>query len=172
MKLTLDHIREEGFDVRSFFLKADAPVTWKAGQFLHYTLPHDNPDSRKTERYFTNAAAPQEGSVMITTRFAGEKSSSFKKALFALPIGGTIEATGPEGEFTVDDYSHPLVFIAGGIGVTPFRSILFDLEQKGITVNVDLLYANRTEDAVYRRELETLVKRYPTLKITYIYRRQ
>ena len=167
MKLTLHHTREEGSDVRSFFFKADEPITWKAGQYLHYTLAHPNPDSRKTERYFTNAAAPHEGFIMLTTRFAGEKSSSFKKALFAMSIGSTIEATEPEGDFTVDDYSRPLVCIAGGIGITPFRSILLDLNKKGIALHTDLLYANRTEDVVYRQELEDLTAHESTLKIIY-----
>ena len=167
MTLILDHKQQEGPDTTSFFFKSDPPLSWTAGQFLHYTLPHQNPDSRKTERYFTISAAPEEGQVRVTTRFAGEKGSSFKKALQALPIGGSIEAEGPEGDFIVEDATKDFVFIAGGIGITPFRSILIDLDHRELPMHVTLLYANRTEDAVYRTELEALAAKHPDLKIVY-----
>src|SRR5581483_2999979 len=109
MKLTLIDKRKEAGDATSFILKPETGMdaattlfTWRAGQFLHYTLPHENADDRKTERYFTISAAPHEGHVMITTRILADaanastanaaatapKMSTFKKTLAALPIGG------------------------------------------------------------------------------------
>ena len=166
MKLTLDHTTQEAPDTMSFFFRSDTPLEWKAGQYFHYTLPHPDPDSRKTERIFTDADAPYEGFVSITTRFA-EKGSSFKNALKTMKPGDTIDATGPEGEFTVDDPTKDAVFIAGGIGITPFRSILLDLDHRGLPINVQLMYANRTEDATFRPELDAIATRHPTLKIDY-----
>lgn len=166
MKLTLISKKSEAGGATSFVFQPDSALAWQAGQFLHYTLPHKNPDERKTERYFTISAAPFEKNVMVTARFS-EKGSSFKKALSALPIGGTIEAEGPEGDFVVDDPSAEFVFIAGGIGVTPYRSILLDLDNKGISIKCKLLYANRDNNFIFREELEALAKKHPNFRIRY-----
>lgn len=63
MKLTLAERKEEANDVISFRLQPDVPFDWQAGQFLHYTLPHENPDDRGIRRWFTIASAPHEGRV-------------------------------------------------------------------------------------------------------------
>ncbi|MFZ2804064.1 MAG: FAD-dependent oxidoreductase [Patescibacteria group bacterium] len=167
MKLILDHTTQEAPDVTSFYFKSETPITWRAGQFLVYTLPHPNEDDRKDQRYFTIASPPDTKMPMITTRFTDPKGSTFKSALHALSQGDTIEAKGPDGEFVLDDPAQPSIFIAGGIGVTPYHSILLDLDHRGLPINVTLLYANRTEDAVYRKELEALSAKHPEFKIHY-----
>ncbi|HUZ92746.1 MAG TPA: FAD-dependent oxidoreductase [Candidatus Paceibacterota bacterium] len=166
MKLSLVEKRKEAGDAVSFVFKPAAPFSWQAGQFLHYTLPHANPDDRKTERYFTISAAPFENRVMLTTRLV-EKKSTFKEALSALPVGGAIEADGLEGDFVVDDPTAGLILIAGGIGITPFRAILLDLDKKGVPINATLLYANRDNDFVYKDELEALARKHTNFKIHY-----
>lgn len=171
MKLTLDHTTQEAPDTMSFFFRSDTPLEWKAGQYFHYTLPHPDPDSRKTERIFTDADAPYEGFVRITTRFA-EKGSSFKNALKTMKPGDTIDATGPEGEFTVDDPTKDAVFIAGGIGITPFRSIIKQAEHEKKSLQATLLYANRKNVAAYEKELEAMAKRNPRFKIHYLFHPQ
>lgn len=130
MLLTLVEKIKEAEGVISFVFKPEMPFSWKPGQFLHYTLPHRKSDERGFERFFTIASAPYEQVVYITTRLAKEKGSSFKKALSSLKPGETIEAVGPDGNFVVDDPTEELIFIAGGIGVTPFRAILLDFEHK------------------------------------------
>ncbi len=166
MKLTLLEKRPEAGDATSFIFKPEIPLTWRAGQFLHYNLPHPNPDERKLERYFTIASAPFEQNVRLTTR-RSEQGSSFKTALFTLPIGGTIEADGLEGDFTVDDPAKEFIFIAGGIGITPYRSILLDLDHRGLPINGQLLYANRDEELIFQEELEALVSKHEGFKIKY-----
>lgn len=168
MRLTLVLKKQEAPDVTSFILKPEKDFAWQAGQFLHYALNHPNPDSRKTERYFTISSAPFEGHAMITTRFAGQdKSSTFKKALFSMNPGDAIEAEGPEGEFLVDDASLSHVFIAGGIGITPYRAILLDLDNRNLPMNILLLYGNRDQNIVFKKELEDTAARHPDLKIKY-----
>jgi ferredoxin-NADP reductase len=158
---------KEAKNTISFIFKPEIPFKWKSGQFLHYTLPHRNADDRGIERYFTIASAPFEGIVLITTRLAEEKSSSFKKTLNSLKAGDTIEAVGPDGEFTVDNINQEMIFIAGGIGITPFRSMLLDFEHKKVSPKVTLLYSNKTEDFPYKKLLEGLTKTNPNLKIHY-----
>ena len=167
MKLTLADRKEEAGDAISFFFLPDAPLAWQAGQFLHYTLPHQNPDQRGIKRWFTIASAPHEGRVQVTTRFTADKGSTFKRALRDLPIGATIEADGPEGDFIITDPDQTYVFIAGGIGITPYRAILLDLAHRGLPIHVALLYGNRNDEFVFKSELEALAKKYPTLKIRY-----
>ncbi len=166
MQLTLTEIRQETPDTKTFFFDGGPALSWKAGQFIHYKLPHANPDERGIERYFSIASAPHEHRVMLTCRFA-KRSSSFKRALEALPCGAKIEAEAPDGDFCVDRVSQRLIFIAGGIGITPFRAILLDLEQRREPLDVTLLYANRTEDVVFRSELEVLRSRHSSFKIHY-----
>src|SRR5688572_20672275 len=99
----------------SFVFRSDAPLSWQPGQFLHYRLPHLNADERGITRYFTIASAPFEKHVMLTTRFAGEHSSSFKRALRQLPVGATVDVDAPDGDFVLADPAQEHVLLAGGI---------------------------------------------------------
>jgi ferredoxin-NADP reductase len=165
-KLTLKDKHQETLDAVSFRFKSADIKSWKPGQYLHYTLEHPNPDERGIERYFTISSAPFEGHIQITTRFS-EKSSSFKHALRGLVVGGTIAADGVEGDFVVEDPRRSHVFIAGGIGVTPYRAMLLGMDHDGAPINVDLLYANRDEDFPFKDELEALAGKHSNLRIHY-----
>lgn len=168
MKLRLIGTKKITSDVTSFKFEPEQPVQWKPGQYFHYLLPHDNEDDRGHERWFTNSAAPSEGHIAITTRLNTERSSSFKKALQALQPGDEIEADGPKGSFTIEDPSQNYIFIAGGIGITPLRSILAEADTKGEKLKVDLLYANRTKEIPFADELDKEARNNPDLKIEYI----
>src|SRR5699024_8075868 len=98
MELTLKEKKEEVPGIWTFVFEPEAPLQWKAGQYLHYVLPHDGADDRGNERWFTIAAAPGETNPKITTRHAEGQVSSFKQKLFAMNVGETVEADGPEGE--------------------------------------------------------------------------
>lgn len=168
MKLILVAKRPETEDVMSFMFRSDALLKWQAGQFLQYTLPHPDADDRGIARYFTIASAPFEGHVMLTTRFASERSSSFKRALRQLPVGAAVEVGEPDGDFVVGDPGDEHVLIAGGIGVTPFRAILVDLDHRELPIKATLLYANRTPDFVYKAEMDRLAGRHPGLVVRYL----
>jgi len=168
MKLILVDKRSETEDVTSFIFRSDAPLKWQAGQFLHYVHPHADPDDRGVTRYFTIASAPFEGQVMLTTRFAPERGSSFKRALRQLPLGAAVDVGEPDGDFIVGDPGHEHIFIAGGIGVTPFRAILLDLDHRELPINATLLYANRNPDFVYKAEMDRLAGRHPRLVVRYL----
>lgn len=167
MQLTLVKKFEDVPNVITFLFEADAPVTWKAGQFMRYILPDLAPDDRRTYRFFSISSAPHEKLIRITTRFVPDDGSTFKKDLKKLEIGSTLEATGPGGDFIVDDPDKKYVFIAGGIGITPFRAILVDLHARNKPINVTLLYANRTPDFIFKKELDEIAKAHPEFKIHY-----
>jgi len=167
MTLTLFEKEHLVDNVWAFRFKSSEPLTWVAGQYVRVELPHDNPDKEGTKRWFTDSAAPYEGILQITTRVT---DSTFKQALFTLEIGSTklqlIEA--PEGDFVWQDSELPVVFIAGGIGVTPFRSIIKQRIHDGQPVNVSLVYGSRTPEIPFKNELADWMGADPTLKVHYI----
>jgi ferredoxin-NADP reductase len=168
VKFTLVDKRTEVPGVESFTFEPSEPLTWKAGQYAHYRLPHEAPDDRGIERWFTLSSAPFEKHPAITTRFAPEKGSTFKQALAALKVGDSIESDYVDGDFTVDDGAQEYVFLAGGIGITPFHSILKEAEHGGVKLKVTLIYANRDENVVFKNELDAWAQHNPDLKIHYL----
>ena len=158
MKFTLRTTKQEASDIFSFIFTPARPLRWKAGQYLRYILDHPKQDDRGVERYFSIASAPHEKQVMLTTRFAS-KGSLFKKALKKFKPGDVIEVREKGGDFILDHRRKMFVFIAGGIGITPFRAILLDMDRNRKPLNVQLLYANRNDDFPYRNELDTLKER-------------
>lgn len=167
MKLKLvDKINTEANTV-SFFFKPEEDLNFKPGQFLHYFIANPHPDDRGENRFFSVASAPFEGLIRLTTKFSPD-GSGFKQDLRKLQIGDSIKASIPKGSFSLNDTKGEYVFIAGGMGITPFRSILLDLDHRNIPLNIKLLYANKTHDALFKDELETLAAKHPEFKIYYI----
>ena len=165
MKLELLEKFNETEDIISFIFKPLISLEWKAGQFIYYKLPHENPDNRGIIRHFTIAAAPYEKNIRLTTRFFSEGGSSFKKTLNSLEIGSQVDTFEIEGSFTVDDYKMKYVFIAGGIGITPFRSILLDLSNKSKIEDTILFYGSRDENIVFENELNEITINNPAFKV-------
>ncbi|MNJ47342.1 Benzoate 1,2-dioxygenase electron transfer component [compost metagenome] len=113
-------------------------LTWKAGQYGLFSITHKS--VKNGTRPFSVSSAPAENAVRITTRI-GEQPSEFKKALLELTPGMKITMRGPVGPFYLQD-ENPALFIAGGIGITPFRSILkqIDSTPKEVGKPIHLLY--------------------------------
>lgn len=155
-------------NVTRFVFTPVEPLSWKPGQYIHYTLPHKNSDDRGDERWFTISSAPYEKQVWITTRINKAKSSTFKQTLLNLQPDDVIETNEPEGNFIVEDLGKEYVFVAGGIGITPFRSILSQLHHDGQDIRLELLYANRDENNIpFRDELESISQVHDGINITY-----
>jgi len=156
MQLKLIDKKQEVDSIVTFTFEPEKPITWQAGQFLHYVLKHDKPDDRGQERWFTIAAPPFEKHIKITTRYASGLQSSFKQALNKLKIGDFINGDTPEGDFVVNDLSKKYIFIAGGIGITPYYSILKQLEHEGKAINADLIYLSRDKNLVFIDDFESM----------------
>lgn len=145
-------------DVRSFIFQPEKDLSWLPGQFMHYFLPLKKADKKGDNRYFTISSAPFEKFIQITTRFDHLPISSFKEALWELPIGGKIEAVGPEGEFVIRPEMKKIVWLAGGIGITPFRSMIAQMQHdKSLEgKEISLLYANRDDKIIFKDELDKI----------------
>ncbi len=168
MYLQLKEKRQEVEGVTTFIFEPENSVAWKPGQYVHYVLHHLPTDDRGSDRWFTNAAAPFENNIRITTRTSG-KGSSFKKKLEELEIDKWIEISVIEGEFTLDDPEKQYVFLAGGIGITPYRSIITQLNHDKKPINITLIYANSDQSVVYKEELEEVAKNNSNFKIHYVF---
>jgi ferredoxin-NADP reductase len=140
-------------DTYEYVFSSDKRMQFRPGQYLEWTLSHSNPDSRGNRRYFTIASSPGADAIRLGVKFYNP-GSSFKNKLLAMQPGETIMAGQLSGDFTLPSEGN-IVCIAGGIGVTPFMSMIRDAMLKKKPVDITMLYANRTrEDIAYRDVLE------------------
>ena len=117
------------------------------GQYMEWTLPHKNTDSRGNRRYFSISSAPKED-LQIAVRFH-DKSSSYKSSLVNMKPGDEIIATSLAGDFVIPKkITKPLVFIAGGIGIAPFKSMISYIIEKNLKVDLIVIYSNRTIEEI------------------------
>jgi ferredoxin-NADP reductase len=165
VKLKLVDKRPLFANVETFRFEPQQPISWQPGQYMHYVFPHPGQDERGEERWFTISSPPYEREIAITTRFTDKNGSSFKDALKNLNPGNTIEADGPKGKFVIDDTSKKAVLVAGGIGVTPYHSMLLQMDHDGQPINADLLYANRDQNFVFDDEFRQLEKKHPNFHV-------
>lgn len=142
-------------NIYQFHFKPEEAVNYIAGQYMEFHLPHPHADSRGEKRHFTLVSSPSEPDIKIATKITST-SSSFKKALLTLRENTRIRVNELEGDFILpDDKTKKLLFIAGGIGITPYRSMikyLLDTQQKR---DIILLYAAQTStDVIFKNELD------------------
>jgi ferredoxin-NADP reductase len=140
-------------DTYEFIFTPPRKFTFKPGQYMEWTLAPVNADSRGNRRYFTLASAPTEHNLRLGVKFY-KNSSTFKQALLSMGKDSEIVASQLSGEFVLP-YSawQKCVLIAGGIGITPFRSMikyLLDTRQKR---PITLFYANRTTNDIVYKEI-------------------
>jgi ferredoxin-NADP reductase len=142
--LTIKEIRKIAQNSFELIFPRPREFAFEAGQFMEWTLPHPHPDSRGNRRYFSLASSPKENDLAIAIRYY-EPPSSFKKNLVNFKPGQTIQASELSGDFTLPkDKRQKLVFIAGGIGIVPFRSMIRDLIERNDKRDIVLFYANKT----------------------------
>ena len=164
--LHLVHRQHEAENARSYLFQSESPLSFRAGQYLRYTLPHADPDTRGISRSFSIASSPDEPLLRLTTRLS-TPPSTFKAALARLQPGAIVDASGPFGNFVYSESDVPVVFIAGGIGITPMRSILGDLASRKVRIRSTLLYSSATQDIPFRTWLDALTADWPELQVIY-----
>lgn len=151
-------------NIRTFVFDA-AGISWQPGQYQTYRLSQVEADDDKAkQRFFTIASAPSEAEIHISTRVS---DSPFKQALNNLKPSEVIEAHDIEGDFVWEDDSS-VVLVAGGIGVTPYRSMLVERATNGKSLSARLLYFGRDENFAFRDEFDALASQHPELEIDYI----
>ncbi len=140
-------------DTYDFIFQLPKKITFLPGQYMEWTLEHAHPDSRGNRRYFTIASSPTEQNLRIGVKFYPQ-SSSYKKKLLELTDSDPIVATQTAGDFILKDNPQAkYVFIAGGIGVTPFRSILKYLIDRGQRKDIVVLFSNKKQSEIVYRDV-------------------
>jgi glycine betaine catabolism B len=149
-KLTLDRIEKKASGCFDYVFSSARPVSFAAGQYLDWTMDVPKIDSRGNRRAFTIASAPNEKHVRLGVKFY-PKPSAFKQSLLAMKPGDVIYGSQLAGSFTLPKSAdEKLAFIAGGIGVTPFRSIIQHMVDNNDQRSAILLYGNnRVNEIAY-----------------------
>ena len=141
-------------------------LNYKAGQYAVFDLGiREDPEG--PIRSLTLASSPtEENFILISTRI---RDTPFKKKLDSLDVGISIKVTAPLGKFVLhEDHSRAAVFLSGGIGVTPFRSMIKYATDKQLPVKIILFDANRNQDNIlYKKEFDECTNSNKNLKIIY-----
>jgi glycine betaine catabolism B len=172
----LEKDKIEGTDVTSFkFNKQNDQVggaedktslNYTAGQFAFFDIGGVYDDPKGPIRHFTISSSPTENFVMFSTRI---RDSPYKKRLSTLEEGAKVKVRGPEGQFVLhEDHSKPAVFLSGGIGVTPFRSMIKYATDKQLPLKIVMFDSNRNrENILFKKEFDSWANVNKNLKIIY-----
>lgn len=160
-EIKLLHRAEIAAGTMSFFfekprLPGGAIFNFKSGQNANYTLINPpETDAEGNTRIFSFVSAPFEPEMQIATRM---RDTAFKRVLATIPLGSVLQLEGPMGSITLhNDASRPAVLLAGGIGITPFVSMVREAAHRRLPHRIFLFYSNRTPaDAAFLRELTDL----------------
>src|SRR4051812_45508014 len=165
-KVKLRGRREIASGTMAFHFEKPEGFSYKAGQFGDLTLANPpETDAEGNTRGFSLASAPYEGDLMVATRM---RDTAFKRVLKTMEIGTELSLDAPYGSFTLHEDAHiPAVFLSGGIGVTPVRSIILQATHDKLPHKIVLLDSNRRpEDAAFLGELMDAQKENP--KVTFV----
>ncbi len=149
----------------TFFFERPREFNFLPGQFMRLTLEISQTDGRGNHRFFSIASAPTEKDyLMITTR---SNHSAFKKTLISLPIKSKVQISGPYGVFILKpEETSPHIFLAGGIGITPFRSMIVYASDMNLSIPIILFTSFSTvEEIVFQKELQEIATRHPWFRL-------
>lgn len=150
-----------------YFDRSQNSFDYIPGQYLYMTLPHNNPDERGTSRYFTIASSPREKKyLMITTKLI---RSTFKETLHRLKPKDEVQFFGPMGWFLLPkDEQVEKVFLAGGIGITPFHSLLHTVVDEQLATPMTLFASFRKrEDVLFYDSLQEIERKNKQIRVIY-----
>ncbi|MFC1721232.1 ferredoxin--NADP reductase [Patescibacteria group bacterium] len=162
----VDKIIEEAKDVKTlcFVPESGEKMVFTAGQFLRVDLV-DNLHNLSNKPY-SISSTPKDSFLSISVK----KIGAFSGALHALKVGDKVEISGPFGSMATEDTMEKMVFIAGGIGIAPFKAMIKDLYERGETdKEIYLFYSNKTkEDIAFLEQLKKMEEEWSGLRVVYI----
>ncbi|HEY1063978.1 MAG TPA: FAD-dependent oxidoreductase [Candidatus Saccharimonadales bacterium] len=139
--------------ITSFSFEPEQPFDYTAGQFIELYLEGHVEHRHTAMREFTLSSSPHEDVITVTTRVGKAAHSPFKRALDKLEIGAQVSISQPWGDFVLPKLLQtPLIFVAGGIGVTPFRSMLEWLTYTDESRPIKMIYNVKNEDDIIFQE--------------------
>lgn len=166
-KFTLVRVDKMASGCYDFVFNSDRKFIFRAGQYLDWTLDVRNPDDRGNRRPFTIASAPTDTEVHLGVKFY-KGPSAFKRSLLNLKPGDAIYGSQIAGSFVLPrDRTEKLAFIAGGIGVTPFRSMMQDMIDRRDERSIVMLYGNNSVKDIAYSEVFDKAERELGIKTVY-----
>lgn len=151
-------------DTWLFALEKPKNYTFIPGQYQSITLTL--PNGKTDWRDFTIASNPSEKELWMITKIT-KKPSEFKKQFLRLPLGSNITVQGGSGGFTIErNEKRPHVFIAGGIGLTVFRSILTAKEYRNLQAKLIVSFSSE-ENSIFQEELEEIARKHTKKQVMY-----
>lgn len=143
---------KEAEGIYSYIFTMPKDFRFRAGQYMEWTIAHNKTDSRGNRRYLTIASSPTEQNLMFTIKHP-QPASAFKQKLDEFKPGDTILASRLAGDFTLpNNVNKKVAFMAGGIGVTPFRSMIKYVADKKQPRDITLIYsANGPEELSFQK---------------------
>jgi ferredoxin-NADP reductase len=165
MTVRLQRREDVAHGTMAFHFDKPGGFTFRPGQAIDLVLQDPAVAGADSGRHtFSIVSAPHQDELVVTTRM---RDSAFKNALKRLPVGGAAQIEGPFGSLTLHNKpDRAAVFIAGGIGITPFMSILRHAAQGALQQRLVLLYSNRTpEDSAFLSELQRLEGEDPYFRL-------
>jgi len=137
-----------------------------AGQFAFFDIGNVYNDPKGPIRHFTIASSPTEEFILISTRI---RDSPYKKRLDSLQKGTTVKVRGPQGNFTLhEDYSRPAILLSGGIGVTPFRSMIKYATDKNLPMRIIMFDSNKNrQNILFKKDFDICTNTNKNLRIIY-----
>jgi ferredoxin-NADP reductase len=150
----------------AFTFELQEQFTFEAGQTCDVTIPAGPyQDEKGSSRTFSIASSPMDAPrIVVATRLTG---SAFKRSLVEAGAGLEVGIDGPFGSFVMHkNVARPAVFFAGGIGITPFRSIIKDATERGLSHRMTLFYSNRTaEGSAFLSDFEAWQAANPNFRL-------
>lgn len=139
----------------AFYFQKPKDFEFEAGQFVNCCLLNPNEtDTKGHTRALSIASAPYEPNLMVATRL---RDTAFKRTLHSLPVGAELLLQGPYGSMTLPNTPRPAVLLAGGIGITPFRSQILNATRSRTSRGIFLFYSVRVpEEAAFLQELREM----------------
>lgn len=155
-------------DIYEFIFTTSEKLKFKAGQYLEWTLPQLFLESRGNRRYFTIASAPTENNLRLGIRIF-PNGSRFKEELVKMKPGEALWASQLTGDFVLpDNKQEKLLFIAGGVGITPFRSMIKYLSDHHEQRDIVLIYACLLADNFVYQDVFSEAEKVIGLKTVYL----
>ena len=163
---TLEAREEIAKGTMAFHLRKPSGFDFKPGQAIDVilTLKASAPEDQSTRHTFSIVSAPFEDDLMVATRM---RDSAYKRALKSMTVGSSLAIDGPSGSLGLHkDLARAGILIAGGIGITPFMSMLRQAAKDQRQQRLILLYSNRRpEDAAFLAELQQLEGKNPNFRL-------
>ena len=169
MRAVLDHTTHHNSKLATYWFKPEGPFRFVSGEFTELFVPHDAPDDRGQSREFTISSTPEDSLIGITTTFPepDEPISSFKQALKQLQPGNAVQLAETKGDFVAPrDHSIPLVFVAGGVGITPALSMVKSFAETGQKRDVQIVHSVTDKAHLLGDELFTEYSRHYVPAVT------